>query len=112
MSSRERDEIFHNYLRVDAPRPGTAAATIGRRIGSFAWIADYTQEGHLEGLVIEENLPKDSRDLVDEEGRCLGCKLPYDDSTAHGYPVCMSTVTVTGDRGSDMAVPGPATEAC
>jgi hypothetical protein len=37
-------------------------------------------------------------DLLGEDGNCVGCHMPFDDSRGHGYAVYRSTVIVTGRR--------------
>jgi hypothetical protein len=88
--------LMHNLLQSDAPAQGAGPASVGRRIGPLAWLADYGEDSELVSLVIEDNLPTDSRDVVDAEGRCLGCRQPLDRETLHGYPVCRSKVTISG----------------
>jgi hypothetical protein len=70
----------------------------GDASAAWRWIVDYDEAGQIENLVVEENAAGGA-DLRDENGNCANCGLAFDSITSHGYPVCRSTVTITGDRG-------------
>jgi hypothetical protein len=53
LSEPRSREILEGYLASDAPRPGTGPSTVGRRIGSLAWVVDYDEAGQIEALVVD-----------------------------------------------------------
>jgi hypothetical protein len=96
--TERQGRLLDAYVRADAPRPGTGPTSSGRRVGTWAFVAEYNRDGSVANLTVSEGLPI-SRDLLDENGNCASCGLPFNSETSHGYPVCRNTVTLTGDRG-------------
>jgi hypothetical protein len=94
--TREQELLLRKWLDSDHPPPGRGPSASARRIGTWAYVAEFGEDGTLTSLTVEEDLAI-TRDLVNEEGNCLGCWLPYDSTISHGHPVCRSKVTISGD---------------
>jgi hypothetical protein len=77
-------------------RPDAVQARARDGLARGAHVAEFGEDGTLTSLTVEEDLAI-TRDLVNEEGNCLGCWLPYDSTISHGHPVCRSKVTISGD---------------
>jgi hypothetical protein len=58
--------------------------------------AEWDEDRTLMSLPVEEDLPI-TGDMLDENGNCIACGQPFDETASHSFPCpCQNKVTITG----------------